>query len=110
MPIDKNKQQELRDKIDYNYHHDTYFIEHDYIVGDLVSYCNRPAIVTHTDGFIATLLYLDDYTTVSTHIKEIHYLCAGQHYLKQAHTWAKVSMLVEKLSAAKEDKEEHDEQ
>ena len=86
------------------------FIDHDYCAGDLVSYCNRPAMVTLTDGTVADVLLLDSHTVSTTNVDQLHYLCAGQCYLRQALTWAKVTMLVEKLSAAKEDKEEHNEQ
>lgn len=81
-------------------------IEHDYKVGDLVSYCDRPAIVTTTDGTFADILQLDGYTTLVTTVDQLHYLAPGQQYLREAHTMARVYMLVERLSEL--NKEEQD--
>ena len=79
--------------------------DHDYHVGDLVSYCGRPAIITTTDGTFADILHLDGYTTVVTTLDQLHYLGPGQQYLREAQAFARTLMLVEKLSALKE---EHD--
>lgn len=79
--------------------------DHDYHVGDLVSYCDRPAIITTTDGTFADILHLDGYTTVVTTLDQLHYLGPGQQYLREAQAFTRTLMLVEKLSAMKE---EHD--
>lgn len=81
-------------------------IDHEYKVGDLVSYCDRPAIITTTDGTFADILQLDGYTTIVTTLDQLHYLGPGQQYLREAHTTARALMLVERLS--KLTKEEHD--
>lgn len=81
-------------------------IEHDYKVGDLVSYCDRPAIITTTDGTFADILQLDGYTAIVTTVDQLRYLGPGQQYLREAHTIARALMLVERLS--KLTKEEHD--
>ena len=80
--------------------------EHDYKVGDLVSYCDRPAIITTTDGTFADILQLDGYTAIVTTLDQLHYLGPGQQYLREAHTTARALMLVERLS--KLTKEEQD--
>lgn len=81
-------------------------IEHEYKVGDLVSYCNRPAMVTLTDGTIAEVLLLDSYTVSTTGLNELHYLGPGQHYLREAHTMARAYLLVERLSALNKEQED----
>lgn len=73
-------------------------IEHVYKVGDLVSYCGRPAIVTTTDGTFADILQLDGYTTIATTVAQLHYLGPGQQYLREAHTYARTLILVERLT------------
>lgn len=82
-------------------------IEHDYHIGDLVSYCGRPAMVTFVNGArnFADIVYLDEYTAINTDTQHLHYLGAGQHYLREAQAFARTLMLVERLSALKE---EHD--
>lgn len=81
-------------------------IEHDYNVGDLVSFCDRPAIITTTDGTFADILYLDSYIVTVVLLDKVNYLGPGQQYLREAHTNAKMLILVEKLS--KITKEEKD--
>lgn len=81
-------------------------IDHEYKVGDLVSYCDRPAVITTTDGTFADILQLDGYTTLVTTVDKLHYLGPGQQYLREAHTTARALMLVERLS--KLTKEEQD--
>ena len=80
---------------------------HDYSIGDLVSYCDRPAMVTFVNGShnIADIVYLDDYIVINTDVQHLHYLGPGQQYLREACAFARTLMLVEKLSAMKE---EHD--
>lgn len=82
-------------------------IDHDYHIGDLVSYCDRPAMVTFVSGTdaLADIVCLDDYIAISVSIQDLHFLGAGQHYLREAHAFARTLMLVEKLSDMKE---EHD--
>ena len=81
--------------------------DHDYSIGDLVSYCGRPAMVTFVNGAhnFADIICLDDYIVINTDTQHLHYLGAGQHYLREAQAFARTLMLVEKLSAIKE---EHD--
>lgn len=81
--------------------------DHDYHIGDLVSYCNKPAMVTFVDDAnnVADIIYLDDYIVTSVGIQRLHYLGPGQHYLREAQAFARTLMLVEKLSTLKE---EHD--
>ena len=52
--------------------------EHDYHIGDLVSYCDRPAMVTFVSGTdaLADIVYLDDYMAISVGIQDLHYLGA----------------------------------
>lgn len=80
-------------------------IEHDYHIGDLVSYCNRPAMVTFVDDAnnVADIIYLDDYIVTSVGTQRLHYLGPGQQYLREAHAFCRTLMLVEKLSALKEE-------
>ena len=82
-------------------------IEHDYHIGDLVSYCDRPAMVTFVNGShnIADIVCLDDYIVMNVGIQHLHYLGPGQQYLREACAFARTLMLVERLSAMKE---EHD--
>ena len=81
--------------------------EHDYHIGDLVSYCSRPAMVTFVSstGKTADIVCLDDYIVINTDTQHLHYLGPGQQYLREAQAFARTLMLVEKLSAIKE---EHD--
>lgn len=81
--------------------------EHNYSIGDLVTYCDRPAMVTHIDGSrtIADILYLDEYTSITVLADHLHYLAAGQHYLREAQAFCRTLMLVEKLSAIKEEQD-----
>ena len=81
--------------------------DHDYHIGDLVSYCDRPAMVTFVSGTdtLADIVYLDDYMAISVSTQDLHYLGAGQHYLREAQAFTRTLMLVEKLSDMKE---EHD--
>ena len=81
--------------------------DHDYHIGDLVSYCNKPAMVTFVDDAnnVADIIYLDDYIVTSVGIQRLHYLGPGQQYLREAQAFARTLMLVEKLSDIKE---EHD--
>ena len=82
-------------------------IDHDYHIGDLVSYCNRPAMITFisSTGTTADIVCLDDYIVINTDTQHLHYLGSGQQYLREAQAFARTLMLVEKLSAMKE---EHD--
>ena len=81
--------------------------EHNYSIGDLVSYCGRPAMVTFVNGArnIADIMYLDDYIVINTDVQRLHYLGPGKQYLREAYAFSKTLMLVEKLSAITE---EHD--
>ena len=81
--------------------------DHDYHIGDLVSYCDRPAMVTFVSGTdaLADIVYLDDYIVMNVGIQHLHYLGPGQQYLREAQAFTRTLMLVEKLSAMKE---EHD--
>ena len=81
--------------------------DHDYHIGDLVSYCDRPAMVTFVNGShnMADIVCLDDYIVINTDTKHLHYLGPGQQYLREASAFTRTLMLVEKLSAMKE---EHD--
>ena len=81
--------------------------DHDYHIGDLVSYCGRPAMVTFVNGShnMADIICLDDYIVINTDTKHLHYLGPGQQYLREAQAFARTLMLVERLSAIKE---EHD--
>lgn len=74
--------------------------EHDYSIGDLVSYCERPAIVTFVSGTdtVADIICLDDYTAMSVDTQHLHYLGPGKQYLREAQTMARLYMLIEKLS------------
>lgn len=81
--------------------------DHDYHIGDLVTYCGRPAMVTfvNSTNTLADIICLDDYIVINTDTQHLHYLGAGQHYLREACAFSRTLMLVEKLSAMKE---EHD--
>ena len=81
--------------------------DHDYHIGDLVSYCGRPAMVTFVSGTakIADIVCLDDYISINTETEYLHYLGPGQQYLREAGAFTRTLMLVEKLSDMKE---EHD--
>lgn len=81
--------------------------DHDYHIGDLVSYCGRPAMVTFVSGTdtLADIVYLDEYMAISVSTQDLHYLGSGQQYLREAQAFARTLMLVERLSAIKE---EHD--
>ena len=81
--------------------------DHDYHIGDLVSYCGRPAIVTFVNSTrdVADIICLDDYIVINTDTQHLHYLGTGQQYLREACAFARTLMLVEKLSSIKE---EHD--
>nr|DAF41246.1 MAG TPA: hypothetical protein [Caudoviricetes sp.] len=81
-------------------------IEHDYKVGDLVSFCDKPAIITTTDGTFADILYLDEYITTVVLLDKVNYLGPGQTYLREAHTMARVYMLVERLSELTEEEQD----
>ena len=83
-------------------------IEHDYHIGDLVSYCNRPAMVTFVSstGATADIVCLDDYIVINTDTQHLHYLGPGQQYLREAQAFARTLMLVEKLSSIKEEHRE----
>ena len=80
--------------------------EHDYSIGDLVSYCGRPAMVTFVNNTYDTadIICLDDYIVMSVGIQDLHFLAAGQHYLREAQAYCRTLMLVEKLSAIKEER------
>nr|DAQ10502.1 MAG TPA: hypothetical protein [Caudoviricetes sp.] len=95
MPYDENKQQELRKTMN----------DHNYSIGDLVSYCNRPAMVTFVSstGTLADIICLDDYIVMNVGTQQLHFLAAGQHYLREAQAYCRTLMLVEKLSAIKEE-------
>lgn len=79
--------------------------DHDYHIGDLVTYCGRPAMVTfvNSTGDAADIICLDDYIVMNIGIQYLHYLGTGQHYLREACAFARTLMLVEKLSAIKEE-------
>ena len=81
--------------------------DHDYHIGDLVSYCGRPAMVTFvsSNGKNFDIVCLDGYIAMNADIEHLHYLGPGQQYLREAHAFTRTLMLVEKLSAIKE---EHD--
>ena len=81
--------------------------DHDYHIGDLVSYCGRPAMVTFVSSTdtLADIICLDDYIVMNVGIQHLHYLGPGQQYLREACAFTRTLMLVEKLSAIKE---EHD--
>lgn len=81
--------------------------EHDYHIGDLVTYCGRPAMVTfvNSTGDAADIICLDDYIVMNIGTQYLHYLGPGQQYLREACAFTRTLMLVEKLSAIKE---EHD--
>ena len=81
--------------------------DHDYHIGDLVSYCGRPAMVTFVNSTVslADIICLDDYIVINTDTQHLHYLGSGQQYLREAQAFARTLMLGEKLSAIKE---EHD--
>ena len=81
--------------------------EHDYHIGDLVSCCDRPAMVTFVNGAhnVADIICLDDYIVINTDTQHLHYLGPGQQYLREACAFTRTLMLVERLSAIKE---EHD--
>ena len=81
--------------------------EHDYHIGDLVSYCDRPAMVTFVNSShnMADIVCLDDYIVINTDTQHLHYLGPGQQYLREACAFTRTLMLVEKLSSIKE---EHD--
>lgn len=81
--------------------------EHDYHIGDLVSYCGRPAMVTfvNSTGDAADIICLDDYIVMNIGIQYLHYLGPGQQYLREAQAFTRTLMLVERLSSIKE---EHD--
>ena len=83
--------------------------DHDYDIGDLVSYCGRPAMVTFVNAAhnFADIVCLDDYIVINTDTRHLHYLGPGQQYLREAQAFTRTLMLVERLSAIKE---EHDEQ
>lgn len=79
--------------------------DHDYHIGDLVSYCDRPAMVTFVSstGKTADVVCLDDYIVINTDTQHLHYLGSGQQYLREACAFARTLMLVERLSAMKEE-------
>lgn len=81
MPYDENKQQELRKTMP----------DHDYHIGDLVSYCGRPAMVTFVSDLdtLADIVYLDKYMAISVGIQDLHFLAAGQHYLREAQAFCR---------------------
>lgn len=81
--------------------------DHDYHIGDLVSYCDRPAMVTFVNGShnIADIICLDDYIVMNIGIQYLHYLGPGQQYLREACAFARTLMLVEKLSSIKEERD-----
>ena len=81
--------------------------DHDYHIGDLVSYCDRPAMVTFVSSTVSLvdIICLDDFVAMNVGIKHLHYLGPGQQYLREAQAFARTLMLVEKLSSIKE---EHD--
>lgn len=73
--------------------------EHSYSVSDLVSYCERPAMVTFVSSTdtVADIICLDDYTVMSIDTQHLHYLGPGRQYLREAQTMARLYMLIEKL-------------
>ena len=79
--------------------------DHDYHIGDLVSYCGRPAMVTFVKQpySVADIICLDDYIVMNVGIQHLHYLGPGQQYLREACAFTRTLMLVEKLSAIKEE-------
>ena len=81
--------------------------DHDYHIGDLVSYCDRPAMVTFVSGTdtLADIICLDDYIVINTDTRHLHYLGPGQQYLREAQAFTRTLMLVEKLSAIKEERD-----
>lgn len=81
--------------------------DHDYSIGDLVSYCGRPAMVTFVKKpySVADIICLDDYIVMNVGIQHLHYLGPGQQYLREACAFTRTLMLVERLSNIKE---EHD--
>lgn len=81
--------------------------DHDYSIGDIVSYCGRPAMVTFVNGAhnFADIICLDDYIVINTDTQHLHYLGTGQHYLREAQAFARTLMLVEKLSSIKEEQD-----
>ena len=81
--------------------------EHDYHIGDLVSYCGRPAMVTfvNSTGDATDIICLDDYIVMNIGIQYLHYLGTGQQYLREACAFTRTLMLVEKLSAIKEERD-----
>lgn len=81
--------------------------EHDYHIGDLVSYCDRPAMVTfvNSTGDAADIICLDDYIVMNIGIQYLHYLGSGQQYLREACAFTRTLMLVEKLSSIKEERD-----
>ena len=81
--------------------------EHDYHIGDLVSYCDRPAMVTFVSGShnMADIICLDDYIVINTDTKHLHYLGPGQQYLREACAFTRTLMLVERLSSIKEERD-----
>lgn len=50
--------------------------DHDYHIGDLVSYCGRPAMVTFVKQpySVADIICLDDYIVMNVGIQHLHYL------------------------------------
>lgn len=81
--------------------------DHDYHIGDLVSYCGRPAMVTFVNSTdtLADIICLDDYIVMNVGIQHLHYLGPGQQYLREACAFSRTLMLVEKLSAIKEEQD-----
>ena len=81
--------------------------DHDYHIGDLVSYCGRPAMVTFVKQpySVADIICLDDYIVMNVGIQHLHYLGPGQQYLREACAFTRTLMLVEKLSSIKEDQD-----
>lgn len=82
--------------------------DHDYHIGDLVSCCDRPAMVTFVDGALnfVDIIFLDDYIVINTDTKHLHYLGPGQQYLREACAFTRTLMLVERLSSIKEEHRE----
>lgn len=81
--------------------------DRDYIVGDLVSYCDMSAIVTFVDstGRIADIILADN-RVVNADTRHLHYLGPGQQYLREAHEMSKLYMLIERLEALKKEQEQ----
>ena len=79
--------------------------EHDYSIGDLVSYCGNPAMVTFVNDTrnVADIIYLDSYIVMNVGTQRLHYLGPGKQYLREALAFSKTLMLVEKLSSIKEE-------